>query len=38
MPEKHSYESRENRQMYTIVKLGWSPHYDGFETNFKSVV
>ena len=38
MPEKQLYESRENLHMNASVKLGNSPHYDGFEANFKSVV
>ena len=38
MPEKLLYESRENLHMNASVKLENSPHYDGFEANFKSVV
>ena len=38
MPEKHLYENKENLQMYTIVKLGCSCNYDGFDANFKKVV
>ena len=36
--EKHLYENKENLQMYAIVKLGYSPNYDGFEASFKKVV
>ena len=38
MPEKHLHENKENLQMYAIVKLGYSPDYDGFEVDFKSIV
>ena len=38
MPEKHLRENKENLQMYVIVKLGWSPDYDGFKANFESIV
>ena len=34
MPEKHLYEYKENLQMYAILKLGYSPNYDGFKANF----
>ena len=34
MPEKHLYEYKENFQMYAILKLGYSPNYDGFKANF----
>ena len=37
MPEKPLYENKENFQTY-VVELGWSPDYDGFEANFKSIV
>ena len=36
MPEKHLYENKENLQMYVIMKMGWSPDYNGFEPNLKS--
>ena len=36
MPEKHLYENKENLQMYLIVKMGWSPDYNGFEADFKN--
>ena len=32
MPEKHLHENKE------IVKLGFSPDYDGFEANYKRIV
>ena len=38
MPEKHLHENKDNIQMNTIVKLGFSPDYDGFEANYKSIV
>ena len=38
MPEKHLYENRENYQKYTIVKLGCSTNYAGFEANFKRIL
>ena len=38
IPEKQLHERRKNLEMYAIVKLGFSPHYDGFEANFKSIV
>ena len=38
MLEKHLYENKENLQTYAIVRLGCSPNYDGFESNFKKVV
>ena len=37
MPEKHLHESRENLQMYAMVKLGCRPR-DSFEATFKSLV
>ena len=38
MPEKQLYENKENLQKYAIMKLGCSPDYTDFETNFKSAV
>ena len=38
MPEKHLFENKEHFQINAIVKLGCSPHYDGFEVNFESAV
>ena len=42
MPKKNLYESREDLEMYTIMKLELIPHYDGFEANdkrsFKNIV
>ena len=37
MPEKHLHENKDNIQMNIIVKLGFSPGYDGFEANYKSI-
>ena len=34
MPEKHLHEYKENLQMYAILKLGYSPNYDGSKANF----
>ena len=34
MPEKHLYEYKENLQLYAILKLGYSPNYDGSKANF----
>ena len=38
MPKKHLFDNKENLQMYAIVKLGCSPHYDSFEANSKSIL
>ena len=38
MLKKDLHENKENLQIYAIVKLGWSPDYNGFEINFKSII
>ena len=38
MLQKNLHENKENLQMCAIVKLGWSPDYNGFEVNFKIII